>query len=124
MDGDLLPLLDGAARGALDPSLPARGEGAAVCVVIASGGYPREFARGLAIRGLAEAERVPGVVVFHADTRRRDGAFVTSGGRVLGVTARAADFARARERAYQAVAQIAFDGAFHRRDIGARALGR
>jgi phosphoribosylamine--glycine ligase len=124
MEGDLLPLLDGAARGRLDGSLRVRGDGAAVCVVLASGGYPREFARGRVITGLAEAEQVPGVVVFHAGTKRSGESFVTNGGRVLGVTARGAGFAEARERAYAAVERIAFDGAHYRRDIGARVLPR
>jgi phosphoribosylamine--glycine ligase len=124
MDGDLLPLLEGAAHGHLDETLRARGEGAAVCVVLASGGYPREFERGKVITGIGEAERVPGVVVFHAGTKGSGDAFVTSGGRVLGVTARGATFAEARERAYAAADRIAFDGMHLRRDIGARALGR
>ena len=124
MDGDLLPLLEGAARGRLDETLRARGEGASVCVVLASGGYPREFAKGKPITGLAAAAQVPGVVVFHAGTKRGGDAFVTSGGRVLGVTGRGASFAEARERAYAAADRIAFDGMHLRRDIGARALGR
>ena len=122
MDGDLLPLLDGAARGRLGESLRARGDGAAVCVVLASGGYPREFAKGQAIAGLDAAEQVPGVVVFHAGTKRSGDTFVTNGGRVLGVTARGASFAEARERAYAAAGRIAFDGIQLRRDIGARAV--
>jgi phosphoribosylamine--glycine ligase len=124
MVGDLLPLLEGAARGRLDESLRARGDGAAVCVVLASGGYPREFAKGKVITGLAAAAEVPGVVVFHAGTKRAGDVFVTNGGRVLGVTARGADFAEARERAYAAAARIAFDGMHSRSDIGARALPR
>jgi phosphoribosylamine--glycine ligase len=124
MDHDLLALLDGAARGRLDDSLSARGEGAALCVVIASGGYPREFAKGKPIRGLEAAAQVPGVVVFHAGSKRVGDTFVTNGGRVLGVTARGASFAEARERAYEAADRIAFDGMHLRRDIGARALGR
>jgi phosphoribosylamine--glycine ligase len=124
MDHDLLPLLEGAARGRLDDSLSARGEGAALCVVIASGGYPREFAKGKPIRGLEAAAQVPGVVVFHAGSKRVGDTFVTNGGRVLAVTARGASFAEARERAYAAADRIAFDGMHLRRDIGARALGR
>jgi len=124
MDGDLLPLLEGAARARLADSARARGEGAAVCVVLASGGYPREFAKGKPIRGLEAAAEVPGVVVFHAGTKRAGGEFVTNGGRVLGVTARAPSFAEARERAYAAADRIAFDGMHCRRDIGARALPR
>jgi phosphoribosylamine--glycine ligase len=76
------------------------------------------------ITGLRAAEELPGVVVFHAGTQRSGDAFVTNGGRVLGVTARAASFAEARERAYAAVELIAFDGVQYRRDIGARALAR
>jgi phosphoribosylamine--glycine ligase len=121
MPGDLVPLLDGAARGRLDAPAP-RGDGAAVCVVLASGGYPREFAKGRPIRGIEDAESDPDVVVFHAGTRRVDGGFVTNGGRVLGVTARGASIAAARERAYAAAARITFEGAHYRRDIAARAL--
>jgi len=124
MDGDLLPLLEGAARGRLPDSARARGDAAAVCVVLASGGYPREFAKGKPIRGLDAAAEIPGVVVFHAGTQRVAGEFVTNGGRVLGVTARGASFAEARERAYAAAGRIAFDGMQLRRDIGARALSR
>ncbi|MBM4381746.1 MAG: phosphoribosylamine--glycine ligase [Deltaproteobacteria bacterium] len=124
MEHDLLPLLDGAARGQLDDSLVARGDGAAVCVVLASGGYPREFEKGKAIRGLDAAAQVPGVVVFHAGSKRVGDTFATNGGRVLGVTARGASFAEARERAYAAADRIAFDGMHMRRDIGARALAR
>jgi phosphoribosylamine--glycine ligase len=124
MDGDLLPLLDGAARGRLQGDARARGDGAAVCVVLASGGYPREFERGQPIRGLEAAERVPGVVVFHAGTKRVGAEFVTNGGRVLAVTARGASVGEARERAYAAADRIAFAALQLRRDIGARALGR
>jgi phosphoribosylamine--glycine ligase len=124
MQGDLLPLLEGAAHGRLDDALPARGEGAAVCVVLASGGYPREFAKGKPIRGLEDAAQTPGVVVFHAGTKRSEDGFVTNGGRVLGVTACAGSFREARERAYVAADRIAFDGKHLRRDIGARALAR
>jgi phosphoribosylamine--glycine ligase len=95
-----------------------------VCVVLASGGYPREFAKGKPIRGLDAAEAIPGVTVFHSGTKRAGDAFVTSGGRVLGVTARGPDLATARERAYAAADRIAFEGRHMRRDIGARALAR
>jgi phosphoribosylamine--glycine ligase len=123
MTSDLVPLLDGAARGRLDPSLAASFEDAGVCVVLTSAGYPREYATGKPISGLEDAEREPGVVVFHAGTRRRArGGFETAGGRVLGVTARAASLAEARESAYRAASRIAFDGLSYRRDIGARAL--
>jgi phosphoribosylamine--glycine ligase len=94
---------------------------AVVCVVVASGGYPGHYEVGFPISGLADAERLPEVVVFHAGTRRtEDGRFLTAGGRVLGVTARGATLAQAVERAYQAVSLIRFDGMHYRRDIGRR----
>ncbi len=124
LDGDLVPLLDGAARGALDPALAPSWREAAVCVVLASGGYPRAYQTGFPITGLDAAERDPHVVVFHAGTRRAGagGGFVTAGGRVLGVTARGADVAEAQRRAYAACDRIRFDGMQLRRDIAARAL--
>ena len=124
MASDLVPLLDGAARGTLDRVAAPRFEGAAVCVVLASGGYPRAFEQGKRIEGLDALARDRDVVVFHAGTRRADGHFVTSGGRVLGVTARGDDVGAARKRAYAAVARLDFEGVHFRRDIAARALER
>ncbi len=123
MQGDLVPLLDGAARGDLSRvGAPDWGD-AAVCVVLASGGYPRDFETGRPIDGLEAASRDPEVVVFHSGTRRGpDGRFVSAGGRVLGVTAKGGSVREARERAYAACAQIHFDGMQLRRDIAARAL--
>ena len=95
---------------------------AAVCIVMASGGYPGDYAKGKPIRGLDDAAKLDGVQVFHAGTKRSGDAIVTSGGRVLGVTALGRDLKAARERAYEAVARIQFDGAHFRRDIGGRAL--
>src|SRR3989441_7112377 len=83
MEGDLLLLLDAAARGAPLPA-PAPTKRAAVCVVVASGGYPGRHPTGAPIDGIDEAERMPGVVVFHAGTAMRDGRLVTAGGRALG----------------------------------------
>ncbi len=97
---------------------------AAVCVVMASGGYPGAYESGKKITGLEEAASVDGVKVFHAGTTSRDGEFYTAGGRVLGVTARAAELQEAVDRAYEACAKIGFDGAYFRRDIAARALGK
>jgi phosphoribosylamine--glycine ligase len=122
MEGDLVPLLEGAATGRLDPGAVPPAEGAAVCVVLASGGYPREYATGLPIDGLEDAEALPGVAVFHAGTRREGGRFVTAGGRVLGVTARGPDLRSARDLAYAAAERIRFEGCHYRRDIAARAL--
>ena len=95
---------------------------ASVCVVMASGGYPGTFEVGKKITGLNDAADVEGVKVFHAGTSKRDGAFYTAGGRVLGVSARAADLQTAVDRAYEACEKIHFDGAHYRKDIAARAL--
>ena len=123
MQGDLVPLLDGAARGDLGRVAAPDWGDAAVCVVLASGGYPRAFQKGLPIEGLERAAREPEVVVFHAGTRRGpDGRFLSAGGRVLGVTARGGSVREARDRAYAACAHIHFEGMHLRRDIAARAL--
>jgi phosphoribosylamine--glycine ligase len=95
---------------------------ASVCVVVSSGGYPGTFEAGKKIMGLEEAEKIAGVKVFHSGTTRRDGAYYTAGGRVLGVSARAADLESAVERAYAAVRKIGFENAHYRKDIAARAL--
>jgi len=94
----------------------------AVCVVMASGGYPGAFEAGKKIIGLEEAAKMEGVKVFHAATSQRDGSFYTSGGRVLGVTTRATQLADAVQRAYRATSTIGFEGAHYRTDIAARAL--
>ena len=95
---------------------------ASVCVVMSSGGYPGTFEQGKRIDGLDEAGRVAGVKVFHAGTSKRDGVYYTAGGRVLGVTARAADLESAVSRAYEACGKISFAGAHCRKDIAGRAL--
>jgi phosphoribosylamine--glycine ligase len=125
MQGDLVPLLEGAAGGRLGAAPSLGWEGAAVCVVLASGGYPREYRTGLPIDGLDALAGAEDVVVFHAGTRRRaDGRFETTGGRVLGVTARGADLAQARARAYTAADQIRFEGRQLRRDIARTGAAR
>jgi phosphoribosylamine--glycine ligase len=95
---------------------------ASVCVVIASGGYPGTFEAGKKIAGLEQAGALPGVKVFHAATSKRDDVYFTSGGRVLGVTARAPELESAVDRAYEAVAKIGFEGMHYRKDIAGRAL--
>ena len=125
MDGDLVPLLDGAARGQLDEANRVGWGDAAVCVVLASGGYPRNYETGKPIDGLTELADEADVVVFHAGTRRGpDGRFETAGGRVLGVTARGPTVAEAKRRAYAASDKVRFEGVQLRRDIADRALGR
>jgi len=122
-EGDLVPLLDGAARGRLEPGAFAPSQ-AAVCVVLASAGYPRAIERDKPIRGLELAESDPDVVVFHSGTKKDGAGFVTAGGRVLGVTARGPDVAAAVARAYAAADRIQFEGKQMRRDIALLALGR
>ncbi|MGB4593032.1 MAG: phosphoribosylamine--glycine ligase [Coriobacteriia bacterium] len=96
---------------------------AAVSVVLASDGYPGAYEKGKAISGIEQAEKVPGVTVYHAGTKiTEDGPLVTDGGRVLNVTAVAPTMAEARARAYEAVAKISFDGMQYRTDIGVKAL--
>lgn len=122
---DLFELLLAAAEGKLD-RLPALewDPRPSVCVVMAAEGYPGEYPKGDAIRGLAEAGALPDVKVFHAGTKRRpDGTVVTDGGRVLGVTAVGEDVAAAKLRAYQAVKPIRWDGAWCRKDISDKARG-
>lgn len=94
----------------------------AVCVVMASGGYPGNFAKGKYISGLNEAAKLPDVKVFHAGTKMSEGMFATDGGRVLGVTALGEDLAQAKARAYEAVSKIHFPGAHFRTDIADKAL--
>jgi phosphoribosylamine--glycine ligase len=122
MESDLLEVMLAVAEGCLaDVDLRWKDD-AAVSVVIAADGYPDAYEKGMAIHGIADAEAIPGVTVYHAGTAERDGETVSNGGRVLNVTALAPTLAEARERAYDAVHRIAFDGAFHRTDIAVRAL--
>ncbi|HPS01046.1 MAG TPA: phosphoribosylamine--glycine ligase, partial [Candidatus Sumerlaeota bacterium] len=95
----------------------------AVCVVLASGGYPGSYEKGKVISGLDQVHQ-PGTVVFHAGTAEKEGQVVTSGGRVLGVTSRAPKLADAIRQAYAACETIQFEGVFFRRDIGKKALDR
>jgi phosphoribosylamine--glycine ligase len=94
----------------------------AVCVVMASGGYPGEYEKDKVITGLQDADNINGVVVFHAGTATKNGNIVTAGGRVLGVTALGDDIADAKQKAYEAVDKIKFDGAYCRRDIADKAI--
>ena len=99
-------------------------DGAALCVVMASGGYPGKYEKGKPISGLEKVEGMKDVMVFHAGTRAEEGQVVTNGGRVLGVTARGSTIIEAQKRAYEAVELIHFEGAHCRRDIGWRAIAR
>jgi phosphoribosylamine---glycine ligase len=124
MEGDLVPLLLAVARGdRLPAALPWTSEGrAAVCVAVASGGYPGRYTTGQVITGIEAAEARPDVQVFQAGTARRQGQLVTAGGRVLGVTAVADDLTAAIAAAYEGVGRIHFEGMHYRSDIGRKAL--
>jgi phosphoribosylamine--glycine ligase len=122
LENDLLDLLEASVDGGLEKmELRWRPE-TAVCVVMAAAGYPGTPARGALIHGLAAAGALANTKVFHAGVARQGEGIVTHGGRVLGVTAWDAGLKAARDRAYEAVAKIQFDGAQFRRDIGAKAL--
>jgi phosphoribosylamine--glycine ligase len=124
LDSDLLEAVEASIQGRVSEGLFKWSSDASCCVVVSSGGYPGSFVSGKEIRGLERAARVENVKVFHAGTTSRDGGFYTSGGRVLGVTARAPRLQEAIEKAYQAVRCISFEEMYYRRDIGARALKR
>lgn len=122
LKSDLAPLLLAVADGKLDELPPLEwDERPSVCVVMASAGYPGEYEKGFSIRGLEDAGRMPNVKVFHAGTELRGGQSVTSGGRVLGVTALGDNLGNAKLRAYQAVKCIRWDGAWCRHDISDKA---
>jgi phosphoribosylamine--glycine ligase len=122
LDSDLVDVLEACVDGRLADTPLRWSPGAAACVVASSGGYPGSYKNGLPITGLAAAAQVPGVQVFHAGTAQVGGQIVTAGGRVLGVTAAADSLDQALARAYQAMAEISFEGMYYRRDIGHRAL--
>lgn len=121
LKSDLLELMEAVLEGRLSEARVDWYEGAAVCVVMASQGYPGPYEKGKPIYGL---ENVCDAVVFHAGTALTGGRVVTSGGRVLGVTARGKDIQEAVDKAYRAVGQISFEGVHYRKDIAYRALAR
>ena len=122
MDNDLVPILEAVLEDRLHEITLQWKEDAAVCVVMASGGYPGTYQKGKIIQGLEEAAKVEGVVIFHAGTARRAGHLLTDGGRVLGVTGRGRDVREAIARTYDAVRRITWEGVHFRTDIGAKAL--
>ncbi|MGD1019025.1 MAG: phosphoribosylamine--glycine ligase [Verrucomicrobiia bacterium] len=122
LESDLVDAMDATIDGSLDRLKLVWKTDAAVCVVMAAGGYPGQYKRGQPIAGLKQAANSDNVCVFHAGTRQDDdGRTVTDGGRVLGVTGLGDTIENAARRAYEAVEQIRFDGAHFRRDIAARA---
>ncbi len=119
---DLLTIFQAVMEGKLSEQKVEFLDKAACCVILASGGYPKNYYTGLPISGIGEAEQMEDVSVYHAGTKMEDGKLLTAGGRVLGVTAVANDLAGAMEKAYEAAGKIHFDNMHYRRDIGRRAL--
>jgi phosphoribosylamine--glycine ligase len=124
MNFDLAVSLEAVACRKLSGFKTAWKPGASACVVMTSGGYPGSFETGKTIEGLAEANALPNVAVFHAGTKRVGDSIVTSGGRVLGVTAMGGDLEQAICNAYGGVDRIHFEGAHYRKDIGAKGIAR
>ncbi|TVM35714.1 phosphoribosylamine--glycine ligase [Oceanidesulfovibrio marinus] len=124
LDSDLAELMLACVEGRLEPSMITWKPQTSCCVVMASQGYPGSYRTGMAIEGIDEAEELEGVTVFQAGTKIEAGRLVTSGGRVLGVTALGDDLKAAKERAYEAVDRIRFENSYVRRDIGDKGLAR
>jgi phosphoribosylamine--glycine ligase len=124
MKSDIVPILLAVAEGDVSGMTIEWHDKAAVCVVMASQGYPGDYRKGDEISGLEEAERIDDLVVFHAGTVVRGDKIVTGGGRVLGVTALGTTVQEAMDRAYRGVAAINWDGVQYRRDIGGKAVNR
>jgi phosphoribosylamine--glycine ligase len=124
LDSDLVEIMFACAEGRLTPDLVRVKPETAICVVLAAPGYPGNYPKGMEITGLDEADTLPGVKVFQAGTKADGGKTVTSGGRVLGVTALGATLSEAKAKAYEAVAKVHFEGCFFRRDIGDKGINR
>ncbi len=122
LDSDLIELMGACLEGNLNRVNLKWNEGAAVCVVIASGGYPGSYRKGKEIQGLEELAGEEDIVVFHAGTALKDGKIITAGGRVLGVTGWGSSIEHALEKTYQVVEKIKFEDMYYRKDIGAKAL--
>ena len=124
LETDLLDIMEAVAAGRLSELDIKWSDKSACCVILASGGYPKGYKKGLPISGLDEGGQLPDgpAEVFHAGTQAEDGRYYTNGGRVLGVTATGDTLAQAVERAYAAADEISFEGLHRRADIGARAL--
>ncbi|PMP69184.1 MAG: phosphoribosylamine--glycine ligase [Thermodesulfobacterium geofontis] len=122
IENDFLEIIEAVLEGNLNKVDLKEKEGAAVCVVMASKGYPGKYEKGKKIEGLDKALQIPGVIVFHAGTKKINNEFYTSGGRVLGITALDKDIPSAIEKAYKAVSMIHFEGVHYRKDIGKRAF--
>jgi len=122
MKGDIVPILEACIRGDLSKRSIEWDPRTAVCVVMASKGYPGTYEKGKVIKGLDEVSGMKDIFVFHSGTTRKDGEIVTNGGRVLGVTGLGEGIQKAIERTYQAVEKIRWEGVRYRKDIGHKAL--
>ncbi|NLW81671.1 MAG: phosphoribosylamine--glycine ligase [Desulfovibrionales bacterium] len=124
LKSDLVGIMLACVRGSLAPEQVVFHPETSCCVVVAAGGYPGSYPKGMVITGIDEAEQVEGVTVFQAGTQLKDGVTVTSGGRVLGVTALGRDLQEARDRAYRGVSRVHFDNSYCRTDIAVKGLRR
>ena len=122
LDSDLVEIMEAVYNGTLTEEMVRFSDEKAACVIIASGGYPKSYRKGLPISGLDAQGQREGVSVYHSGTKLIDGVYYNNGGRVLGVTARAQSLQEALDKAYESVDSISFEDCFSRRDIGKRAL--
>lgn len=122
LESDLVEVLYHASVGSLSRVPLVWSNQVAVNIVLASQGYPDSYVKGIPIKGIEEAEKHEGIVVFHAGTKVINGSLVTHGGRVLGVSSVGMNLADALERAYKAIECITFEGMYYRKDIGASSL--
>ena len=118
MKNDIVDVFEACIDGTLDQVDLQFEDNAAVCVVLASEGYPVSYEKGFPIRGLENFKDKDGYYVFHAGTKKKDGQIVTNGGRVLGVVAKGEDLKKARANAYEAIKLVEFDNKYYRHDIG------
>ena len=123
MKRDMLPVLESVIENNLQEVKFEWDPRPAVCVVMASSGYPGSYEKGKVISGLKEVEQMENTQVFHAGTAFKNGQVVTNGGRVLGVTALGETIQKAIDQTYEAVSKIDWEGVYYRRDIGNKALG-
>lgn len=124
LNSDLAEIFEACIDGTLDKVKTDWSSDPTVCVVIASGGYPKDYEKGFEITGISEADKIDGIKVFHAGTDLKDGKIINTGGRVLGVTARGTELETTIKKAYEAVSKISFKDMYNRTDIGAKALRR
>ena len=118
MNNDIVDVFEACVDGTLDQVTLDFADNAAVCVVLASAGYPEKYEKGFPITGFEQFKDKKDYFVFHAGTKSENGVCVTNGGRVLGVTALGADLKEARKNAYAATEWISFEGKYKRNDIG------